>query len=135
MLHKMIANVSAATRYKKIEEKIYPLENQSQYKYWPPVSRIDNAYGDRNLVCSCADFMEDLKTQNKKENKENNKNNKKTQNEGRNSEKNERNQQTQNEGKENQENENNQKNNIPMQQQKVIHSYTPSLSLNYSKKV
>jgi glycine dehydrogenase len=22
-------------------------------KYWPPVSRIDNAYGDRNLVCSC----------------------------------------------------------------------------------
>jgi glycine dehydrogenase len=22
-------------------------------KYWPPVSRIDNAYGDRNLFCSC----------------------------------------------------------------------------------
>jgi glycine dehydrogenase len=22
-------------------------------KYWPPVSRIDNAYGDRNLTCSC----------------------------------------------------------------------------------
>jgi glycine dehydrogenase len=22
-------------------------------KYWPPVNRIDNAYGDRNLVCSC----------------------------------------------------------------------------------
>jgi glycine dehydrogenase len=22
-------------------------------KYWPPVRRIDNAYGDRNLVCSC----------------------------------------------------------------------------------
>jgi len=23
------------------------------YKFWPAVGRIDNAYGDRNLVCSC----------------------------------------------------------------------------------
>jgi glycine dehydrogenase len=23
-------------------------------KYWPPVKRVDNAYGDRNLVCTCA---------------------------------------------------------------------------------
>jgi glycine dehydrogenase len=22
-------------------------------KYWPPVGRIDNVYGDRNLVCAC----------------------------------------------------------------------------------
>jgi glycine dehydrogenase len=22
-------------------------------KYWPPVRRIDNAFGDRNLVCAC----------------------------------------------------------------------------------
>jgi len=22
-------------------------------KYWPPVARVDNAYGDRNVVCSC----------------------------------------------------------------------------------
>jgi len=22
-------------------------------KYWPPVGRVDNPYGDRNLVCSC----------------------------------------------------------------------------------
>ena len=22
-------------------------------KYWPPVSRIDQAYGDRNLMCAC----------------------------------------------------------------------------------
>ena len=22
-------------------------------KYWPPVNRVDNVYGDRNLVCSC----------------------------------------------------------------------------------
>ena len=25
----------------------------SRMKYWPPVSRIDGAHGDRNLVCSC----------------------------------------------------------------------------------
>jgi glycine dehydrogenase len=23
-------------------------------KYWPPVNRVDNVYGDRNLVCACA---------------------------------------------------------------------------------
>jgi glycine dehydrogenase len=23
------------------------------YKFWPAVGRIDNVYGDRNLVCSC----------------------------------------------------------------------------------
>jgi len=25
----------------------------SRMKYWPPVSRIDGAHGDRNLVCAC----------------------------------------------------------------------------------
>jgi glycine dehydrogenase len=23
------------------------------HKYWPPVARVDNAYGDRNLMCAC----------------------------------------------------------------------------------
>ena len=31
----------------------YPTEYQKDYKYWPPVGRIDNAFGDRNLVCTC----------------------------------------------------------------------------------
>ena len=31
----------------------YPTKHQKDYKYWPTVSRIDNAYGDRNLVCTC----------------------------------------------------------------------------------
>jgi glycine dehydrogenase len=30
----------------------YPA-GQTADKYWPPVRRIDGAYGDRNLVCSC----------------------------------------------------------------------------------
>ena len=31
----------------------YPVDSLRDAKYWPPVSRIDGAYGDRNLVCSC----------------------------------------------------------------------------------
>ncbi len=31
----------------------YPLPYVKMNKFWPSVSRIDNAYGDRNLVCSC----------------------------------------------------------------------------------
>jgi glycine dehydrogenase len=31
----------------------YPLASLRDRKYWPPVARVDNIYGDRNLVCSC----------------------------------------------------------------------------------
>ena len=31
----------------------YPVAGLRRRKYWPPVSRIDGAYGDRNVVCSC----------------------------------------------------------------------------------
>jgi glycine dehydrogenase len=31
----------------------YPVAELRTAKYWPPVSRIDGAFGDRNLVCSC----------------------------------------------------------------------------------
>ncbi len=31
----------------------YPVRGLRAAKYWPPVSRIDNAYGDRNIFCSC----------------------------------------------------------------------------------
>jgi len=36
------------------EKAAYPLEWVSENKFWPSVGKIDNAYGDRNLVCSCA---------------------------------------------------------------------------------
>ena len=32
---------------------VYPVHTLVRTKYWPPVRRIDNAYGDRNLVCAC----------------------------------------------------------------------------------
>jgi glycine dehydrogenase len=35
------------------EEAAYPLGKAFRPKVWPPVRRIDGAYGDRNLVCSC----------------------------------------------------------------------------------
>jgi len=31
----------------------FPVSTLKQSKYWPPVGRIDNVYGDRNLFCSC----------------------------------------------------------------------------------
>ncbi|HCJ47762.1 MAG TPA: glycine dehydrogenase (aminomethyl-transferring) [Microbacterium sp.] len=35
------------------ETAVYPVHTLVRTKYWPPVRRIDNAYGDRNLVCAC----------------------------------------------------------------------------------
>ena len=35
------------------ERATFPLGDMASAKYWPPVSRIDNVAGDRNLVCSC----------------------------------------------------------------------------------
>ena len=35
------------------ELAVYPLRSLIRGKYWPPVRRVDNAYGDRNLVCAC----------------------------------------------------------------------------------
>ncbi len=35
------------------EQAVYPLRSLIRSKYWPPVRRVDNAYGDRNLVCAC----------------------------------------------------------------------------------
>ncbi|MWV50458.1 aminomethyl-transferring glycine dehydrogenase [Rathayibacter sp. VKM Ac-2803] len=35
------------------EEAVYPVRSLVRGKYWPPVRRVDQAYGDRNLVCAC----------------------------------------------------------------------------------
>jgi len=48
------------------EQAVYPMESVRANKFWPSVSRIDSAYGDRNLICSCtpieqyADHEEEL---------------------------------------------------------------------------
>lgn len=35
------------------EKAVYPLSWIKDSKFWPSVSRVDNAYGDRNLICAC----------------------------------------------------------------------------------
>ncbi|MGH8370711.1 MAG: glycine dehydrogenase (aminomethyl-transferring), partial [Gammaproteobacteria bacterium] len=35
------------------EQAAFPVVSLRQQKYWPPVARADNAYGDRNLMCGC----------------------------------------------------------------------------------
>jgi glycine dehydrogenase len=40
------------------EQAAYPAPWTREHKFWPVVSRIDNAYGDRNLICSCTPMSE-----------------------------------------------------------------------------
>jgi len=43
------------------QKAAYPLPFVKEAKFWPSVSRVDNAYGDRNLVCSCLPIEEFVK--------------------------------------------------------------------------
>lgn len=54
---KMLITNSWGHEYDR-SQAAYPVEGLYENKYWPPVSRVDNVYGDRNLVCSCPS-MED----------------------------------------------------------------------------
>ncbi len=40
------------------EKAAYPLNWVKLNKYWPPVGRVDNAYGDKNIICSCPAITE-----------------------------------------------------------------------------
>ena len=40
------------------EQAAFPLPFVKADKFWPPVGRIDNAHGDRNLICTCPDVAE-----------------------------------------------------------------------------
>ena len=40
------------------EEAAYPSEILKAVKYWPPVARVDNVYGDKNLFCTCPSMDE-----------------------------------------------------------------------------
>jgi glycine dehydrogenase len=35
------------------ERAAFPTPATKAHKFWPPAARVDNAYGDRNLVCAC----------------------------------------------------------------------------------
>ncbi|MBL8789270.1 MAG: hypothetical protein JNM45_02155, partial [Rhizobiales bacterium] len=42
------------------EQAFFPLKQYPNDKYWPPVARVDNVHGDRNLVCICPPMSEYL---------------------------------------------------------------------------
>jgi glycine dehydrogenase len=49
------------TRPYSRQKAAYPLPFVKDTKFWPSVSRVDNAYGDRNLVCSCLPMEDYIK--------------------------------------------------------------------------
>lgn len=51
--HTAASLVSSWDRPYDRESAVFPVGVDAADKYWPPVARIDGAYGDRNLVCSC----------------------------------------------------------------------------------
>lgn len=51
------------TRPYSRQKAAYPLPFVKEAKFWPSVSRVDNAYGDRNLVCSCLPIEEYASTE------------------------------------------------------------------------
>jgi glycine dehydrogenase len=40
------------------ETAVYPVASLRRRKYWPPVGRVNNVHGDRNLFCSCVPVSE-----------------------------------------------------------------------------
>ena len=38
------------------QQAAFPIECSKADKYWPPVTKIDDAWGDRNLLCTCHEF-------------------------------------------------------------------------------
>jgi len=42
------------------QDALFPVPALREAKYWPPVGRVDNVYGDRHLVCTCP-ALEDYK--------------------------------------------------------------------------
>ena len=51
------------TRPYSRQKAAFPLHFVKEAKFWPSVSRVDNAYGDRNLVCSCLPIEEYAKSE------------------------------------------------------------------------
>lgn len=49
----MVVSASEWTRSYPRELAAFPLPALRQQKYWPPVARVDNVYGDRNVMCAC----------------------------------------------------------------------------------
>ena len=51
--HGQICRIVAALEAIPEIAAAYPDKHSRHHKYWPPVGRVDNVYGDKNLVCTC----------------------------------------------------------------------------------
>ncbi len=51
--HTMADITGEWNRAYSIKEAVYPVAAVAENKFWPTVNRIDDVYGDRNLICSC----------------------------------------------------------------------------------
>lgn len=62
-----VATASAWAHTYSRESAVWPQPIVLKRKYWPPVGRADNAYGDRNLFCSCMPVEESLSAEHKED--------------------------------------------------------------------
>lgn len=53
----VVASDSWNRKYSR-DQAAFPVPRLKVDKYWPPVGRVDDAFGDRNLVCRCPDLVE-----------------------------------------------------------------------------
>ncbi len=51
-VHQLLVSEEWGRPYTK-EQAFFPLSGVREDKYWPPVGRIDNVYGDKHLACTC----------------------------------------------------------------------------------
>ncbi|MCB0744246.1 MAG: glycine dehydrogenase (aminomethyl-transferring), partial [Ignavibacteriae bacterium] len=56
--HTFVDIISEWNHQYSIAKAVSPTKWVSENKFWPSVSRVDNAYGDRNLICSCLPIEE-----------------------------------------------------------------------------
>jgi glycine dehydrogenase len=54
----MVASATEWAHGYSREVAVFPLPSLRRQKYWSPVGRVDNVYGDRNLFCSCVPLSE-----------------------------------------------------------------------------
>lgn len=54
----MVVSATEWTHAYSREEAVFPLPSLRRQKYWAPVGRVDNVWGDRNLFCSCVPLSE-----------------------------------------------------------------------------
>ena len=48
----MVVSDNWSHKYSR-EKAVFPIESLKRNKFWPSVGRVNNSFGDRNLICTC----------------------------------------------------------------------------------